>query len=653
MQVVNVLSLLLIALTWLCALRAGYRLSLRCGVNESASAWALACIPPTAGLVCAVHVVMTLSFVTGAAVVTPVPIAVAFGVLGWIGSRVVGRLGGDAQNPSAVKEPPSAEPRMGWLWLPVLCVAGMYAVFFVDAVTRYPTGYDGLHYHLPTAVGWMRTARMDLSLGLLHQSFPENGMIVPFLLAFSKSDRLLTLVHLPKALWVALSIFGLARAVGVGNRAALLGACIALSVPIVVFQSFSSYIDLYAASAWLAALLALTWVARTSDARQRRMLIVLAGLSAGVALGSKTTFLVLVPLLGVVAIAAARMSSKDAVRPGSSPVRAALWFGVACLACSFGWFTRGAIQAGNPVYPLAVEVGGERLLPGVAAREHFPSRPIVRKLARWWDYPWRETKHSGTGYPYSVNNAMGAAYAAFVPVGFVAALWGFITRRERTVERAWMLIYAALSLTGMILLLTLFREMLRFVLPLGLIGAVFGAWLVQRMVDRHPRVVPVLATVAFAVTAAVAVLKPAHALAGRIRGDVWSRAEFYEMPAEVDDLSTGARILNLAELPATYPLYGEDLDREVITALQWEAMLSGRAMSARSLREHGIEYIYLRGPCPNDWPRDLPVTLLGGDGDGPSPRSCVEGRIYRVAESDRRVVHLSAAPQAGPLSNDR
>ncbi len=645
----HVIALTVIAAVWLVAWRTGLRWCRGCGVAERASVWALACVLPTAGLIVSVHLIALISLFFGRALLTPALVAIVFIFLTSLARRWSVRFSEEAG--AGESEPPTsaAPPRLGCWWLPILVVVGMYAVFLGDAVTRYPTGWDGLHYHLLLAVEWARDHAMNLAPGVIHQSFPENGMIVPCLLAFAKLERLLTIVHLPKALLLAAVIFGLVRAVGAGRRGAIAGTCVALSVPIVVFQSFSSYIDLYAAVSWLSALLALVWATRVSTDVQRRGLLIMAGLSAGVALGSKTTYLVLVAMLGIVAVAVEWIRPLNFRRDVRRPARNAVVFGVAALACSAFWFVRGTVQAGNPVYPLAVEIGGRQILPGYTAHEAFTDRGLASRIQRWWDYPWHETRKSGwRGYPYGTGNALGAAYATFVPLGLLAALCSAMRRRRRSVMHDWRFIYTVLVLSGIAILLTIFHEMLRFVLPLVLLAVPVAAVLVDRLVIRAERLTLALLTLSLGVTAAIATLQPAHAFLGRVKSQAWQRAAFYEVPELVDRFEPGTRVLNLASPTLSYALLGRALGNEVVTLEEWGVLLGEDTISTRTLGDNRIDYVYARHPWPRDWPDELPVKLIYDDTDTRRLATTAPTRVYRVTAAP---VRSDEAPV--PVCRDR
>ena len=656
MQTLHLVSLLLIAAAWLVAWRSGCRLARSCGVDDRPSILALGSTLPAAGLIFCVHLIALAALFSGAGLVTPEPVAALFALLAWLGHRQTSkhrsvktsrRRDVETRRPmpqsryvffrrfavSACRPPQafrrflSVFRRLPALYcLPVIVVAGMYALFLLDALTRYPTGYDALHYHLPATVGWMQKGSIDLIYGLMEQSFPENGMMVPLLLSFARLESLIIIAHLPKAILLAAVIYGLSRRLGVSARGALLAACVASSIPIIVFQSFTNYIDLYAASSWLCALLALTWATRVEHEGQRRCLVLIAGLSAGISLGSKTTYFVLVFLLLVVV--GLVCGSKPSAR-----MRYVTSFAAAALVCCGFWLVRGTVQAGNPVYPLAVTIGDQELLPGFSADEIYPKRSFATRVQRWWDYPWREYKINNAGYNYGVNNGLGAAFAAFVPAGFLGVAVGCFRRRQGIAFLTWRRVFVGLALSGGVLLLTIFRETLRFILPLILLMVPVAALLIDRLIARFPKATTLLLTLSLTATACIATLQPAKSLLGRLRDGGWDRAAFYEMPPLVDSLPAGTRILNLVTNEATYPLLGEHLSNVVITSLHWRLLTKGKGISAAALRKHRIDYVCTVEPPPMDWPKDLPLEWASDNSKTRQAPTTTIRTLYRVRPS--------------------
>ncbi|MFQ5462094.1 MAG: glycosyltransferase family 39 protein [Phycisphaerae bacterium] len=645
---------------WLVLLLTAYRWCARVGVHERASRLALALIVPSSALVFSLHTVALASMLLDVAFVSPLSVGLVFALVVYVTTKVLGWQAAPAAGDPDANPGDYAAERTGFWWLPVGLVAAMYGVFLVDAVTRFPIGADALHYHLPVAIEWMQRRRLDLIVGLMHETLPENGMIVPFLMAFSGMEWLFNIAHVPNAVIVVLSIYGLSRAARVGHRASIAAACIAAAVPMVVFQSVSGYIDVYGASFWLASLLAITFATRPGQAGSRPCLLVLAGLAAGLALGSKSTYLVLVAMLGVVVVGAVWVRTRQA-RCRQAAV-AGMIFAGACLPCSFFWLVRGAVQAGNPIYPVGVYLGERELLPGFvpADNPHYKNRSMGEKVSRWWNYPWKEAKHSGSGYPYGRGSGFGAAYAAFVPAGMMLTLFGgmgLLARRfrGRAVRWAadhpepWTVVYLVLSLAGIVLHFSVFREMLRFVLPLVLVAIPLAGVLLDRIGRGVPRAALALICVSLAVSVSIAVLPPAHALAARVRGGIWDRTRFYGLPKAVDELEAGSRILSLASPYATYPLIGSRLQRLAIAPLRWRMLSGGEPLTAAILDEHGIDYIYATAAQVASWPADLPVLRMS---DGQEPPGFVLGEPSLLFKVIPKASRLAAAGVYGAKRRD-
>lgn len=632
----QIISLFVIAITAVIAWRTGKKWCDRCAIDDRVSAATLACILPTAGIVAATHFVGLITLAIDVGIVSPPAIAILFVLITMATNTGVDRFL-PPERALTTANPQKTVALGRWVWVVAIVIA-LYALFFLDAVMRYPTGVDGLHYHLPMAVEWLRTGRMDLVVGLRLQSYSDNGMIVPALVLAAKLESLATVALLPYALIVGASIYALARQIGASVQAAIVSVCVAISIPIVLFQSFSSYIDVYAAASWLSSILAIAWASRATTSKSRYGLILLAGLAAGVALGSKMTYMVLAFFLLLIVVRFEWVSFQPRYHRRPRPVLAALLFCVACVPCSVFWFVRGAVQADNPVYPFAISVAGHEVFPGFSLDDApcYQSRPAGEKLERWWSYPWHETKYSGTGYPYSVNNALGAPYAMLVPLSILAVATGFLRQQRKSWRDRWIVTFAILALAGVASLVTFFRENIRFILPCLLIATPITALLLDRLRLAFPRALPALVTLAFVATATVAGFRPAHAIAGRIRDNVWTRADFYEIPRLIDELPPGSRILNLASPYATYPLLGKRLDLDVISPNHW-AIWTNRNTTAEALYEHNIEYVYYRPVYTNSWREDLPLELLYDDTQQANPLPGPPRRLFRVIPRSNRV----------------
>lgn len=151
-----------------------------------------------------------------------------------------------------------------------------------------PFCWDAWSYHLP----WAAYAHQEGHLGPFNQPcpwvniFPKNTDIL-FLwwIMGTGSDRLANIAQAPFAFAAALSCYVLARRVGARQVDAAIGGMLVFSVPVVVNMMWLSMVDL----AWMGA--ALVSLAFLSHRRLSSTALVLAGLGAGFAIGTKATFI--------------------------------------------------------------------------------------------------------------------------------------------------------------------------------------------------------------------------------------------------------------------------------------------------------------------------------------------------------------------------
>lgn len=630
MYIIEIISILIIAAAGVAAFRVGARLVTACGVDEPVARWALAWVAPNAVVTVGVHAVGLTGLIVDRAILTLPLIAVAVIAVFIAGHAVARRMIGN-HAPFVRPRVSSAErDGLGSPWWAIAVLGGVYVVFLIDAATRYPTGYDGTHYHLPVAIGWMQERAMHLTPGVPHYSSPGNGVIGVLLLSFLRWEKLITLVNVPHAAALACTVHALARATGAGGRAAAATTCVAMSVPMVVFQSVSGYVDVFAAQFYLAALLALVHAARASTPGQRNGLMVLAGIGGGMALGSRISCLATVPLLGIIVVVVAR-TGFGRVRAGTwSIIGAVARFGTGVLVCSGFWFARGAMEAGNPFYPLEIKVAGRVLLPGVDPAACFPERSVVETAAYCTGYPWIESKR-GDGYGYGVDNGTGAAYAAFVPVGMMAAVWGFGRRRFDDPTNSWEGCFAVLAVAGFVLLATLFHGVARYALPFILLAVCAGAPMLERLLRSYRRAVTALLILTVAIGGAAAAFRPAHALMGRIHDGRWSRSAFYEVPPMIDNLPPGSRIAVVSDsaTPLCHALLGADYSNRVYSPAHVKQVL-GDGMTRDALLNSPFDYLFVRDPWLADWPVELPVRIVYNDADSRTSQTTPTTRVYRV-----------------------
>jgi hypothetical protein len=176
-------------------------------------------------------------------------------------------------------------------------LAVAYAAFLVVAVP--PNTYDSMTYHLPRAAQWYETG----GWGVIEHAptdrqnvFPPNaelGILYTFLLA--GSDRLAEAPQLLALLALVLGIGVAARRLGCSTAAAAFAGLLFATFSVVALQATTTQNDLVVASFLVAAVAFLLG--------RRGVDCALAGLAVALALGTKSTAALALPIVALLAIA--------------------------------------------------------------------------------------------------------------------------------------------------------------------------------------------------------------------------------------------------------------------------------------------------------------------------------------------------------------
>ncbi len=622
-----------ILVIWAVGVRWSPSLVAQAGVRRWGSCLAISAILPTAMLLLAVQILGAISLLTDFRFVRPWWIAAIFTAFLYASHLAMRRLGDDDN----LRELPAVRrPVWSWCWcVPVVVLAGTHAVFLIDALSRYPTGYDSVHYHLPAAVSWVQDGALTLPAHSPHFAQAASGDIPAMLLLAGGFEWLVPVVNVPFGLLTALVLFEIAALLGIGVVGRWMVAGLVLSVPMVIYQMYSNYVDLFAASFWLAGLLAVLWATRVSD---RRRLLVLAGLAVGIAAGTRTTYWVMAILLGCVVLLIEYWPRADGGHRWRRMIHSILIFAGCGTVCMWFWPLRAFVTMGNPLYPLSRGDGvwlhgGTPLNDIFAGSQSLASLPFGERVLALLALPWREFKF-GSGYGYGVEDGTGTAFAMLVPLGLLLAA-GTMLRRRRpggVHRRRWMLM--GLVGAGMLLYLTQFRMYTRYSLATILLAVPVAVVGMEWFVRTRPRLTACMATMALLVSGSVAGLQPARDLAGRLRDGNWDRAGFYLTPDFFDVIAPGSVILNSesASETMTYALAGRSLSNRVIDPVQWRRMKVDEDAESWSGRQD-VDYVYARGfgdGLPTGIPDGWKLELILDDSDAPLSPGGPTTRVYRV-----------------------
>lgn len=239
---------------------------------------------------------------------------------------------------------------------------------------------DGPIYHLYFAARWWKDARIFPIASMFGENaatyFPAGGDAwFAWLMVGWGGDRLARVGQAPFLIVAGAAALALARRLGAGMSAAVVAACwFVTSLPLMLF-SVEANVDTIFVAGYMCACY---FGARYALDGGRFADLFVGSLAAGLALGTKPTAVAFIPpLLGLGVLFALG-------RGGPMPVRfaRAATVLVTALIPSGYWFARNIQLAGNPLYPLHVQLFGKVILAGA-----YESSAMVNSqfyIPRWY-----------------------------------------------------------------------------------------------------------------------------------------------------------------------------------------------------------------------------------------------------------------------------
>ena len=232
-----------------------------------------------------------------------------------------------------------------------LVIALVAVIHFADGVRLRldtgMTGFDSTWYHGTFAAGFFQSGNTwdlhHIAPQFLAWFYPQNAEIfhAAGMLAFSR-DLLSPLLNLGWFVGCLLACWCIGRPYKVAPWSLALGA-IVLSLPALSDQAGEARSDVVGIFFLLAAIAVAVnaWSARSDESRSLSTgVLALAGLSAGLAAGTKLNFLL---------PCAALVIGLAAIAPGGARLRALATAGLAALAGGGYWYLRNLAHTGNPL----------------------------------------------------------------------------------------------------------------------------------------------------------------------------------------------------------------------------------------------------------------------------------------------------------------
>ena len=181
--------------------------------------------------------------------------------------------------------------------LPAIAVGVGLVYSAVLAIATPPNDYDTLWYHLSKAAFW----RQDHAVGFVERAndlrldvfTPGAELVSGWAMTLSGNERFAALFQLVGLAATMLAIAGIGRRLGLDRRAAALGALLFASLPVVVLQTSTALNDLALASFLVIVVYFLL--------RESRTHLALGSLALALAVATKATALIALPVLALLA----------------------------------------------------------------------------------------------------------------------------------------------------------------------------------------------------------------------------------------------------------------------------------------------------------------------------------------------------------------
>jgi hypothetical protein len=207
--------------------------------------------------------------------------------------------------------------------------------------------------------------------------FPANGDLwFTWLMVAWGGDRLARVGQVPFLLAATMAVYQMVRSLQVSKSSALVACAWFVGLVPLLLWSFEAIVDTIVAAGYLCACAFLLEFAR------RRVgvgALVVAGLSAGLAMGSKMTSAVFVfPLLALGMVAILRSQARNRVRL----LHGLVFLACTIIACGF-WWIRNTALTGNPLYPAHIVAFGRVWLRGWYGPEAMSKSPFYIPR-EWW-----------------------------------------------------------------------------------------------------------------------------------------------------------------------------------------------------------------------------------------------------------------------------
>jgi len=563
-------------------------------------------------LTVAFHILAVLAALTGKSLVTPGNLVIVTALLGaasWgaRARRIARRRRSNTEEPASS---PKVRPRARLnstdsvaVLVLVLVLAALLASAVASGLSAPPRGWDVLTYHLPRAVSWLQHGDLG-AYGPEAAFYPGNAELLVLMGLFTGTDRLVPLTQAPFLLLAALALFALARTIGARRWSAAVASLVFIASPMAFFHSTVAKNDLIIAALVLSGVLFLLRSLEPDSRRNTRVWeISLAGLSLGLAAGTKYTILPFVAVLTLIVVTLILVRGARIPAPARGArihrdtVRTIAVFAVCLALPSAFWYVRNLLVTGSPVAPLLLSES--TALPEGWIEQQFQ---FVTSVVQWWAQPLID-RQSGT---YTGSAGFGAAFGMLYIPAIVIYLESVVakgTAPELRRKRGALLVaivfgVAAWWFGGF--------HLPRYLLPMVALACAPLALLLET-VKRRARVALlslVVVALAFSAAETMRIVYRDGDLTWSNLGGV-ERKEFYRVPDVIEELPVGTKIMLLRVFDEDfyfgtfrYPLVGRLPGNDIVMEADIDFRVSLADMEPAAahglLVEAGVDYVFMR-----------------------------------------------------------
>ena len=504
------------------------------------------------------------------------------------------------------------------------------SIFAVNLITGFPRGYDALMYQFLVATRWLQ----DQSLRIPSTSTIDwqyclsgNGNIGMLLMMQGGLQNLITAMNIVASCMATCAIYVMAFKLSKHRSAALLAAIVFLTIPIVLNQTFSGYVDLFGAAFIIVGigifLYRLEPPPKNNQNRWYAISVFLSGCAWGIAIGTKQIYFVYAFVC--FSVAALTIIYETRLRY-SKCIKLLLVMSIGVFLPSYFWFLRAFEATGNPFYPLSINFS-HWIIPAVVrpagmTPSGYADEKFVRSTLEWFIYPWIEYK-GGIGFIYTDDSGLGAAFASIIVVSVFFS--GFLSVKNRCEKTSGLHFTALVTLIFMLLIWWFVLDRVpRFAIPAFAVACALSAPVLSTLIRANSVLFKVLVVSSVAVTCFILVSDPAYQLLKRLNCGILQRSCEYRYPSLIDELPEGSVVWNRGHELNNFPLAGENLSNKVIPKY-WGAYCSTQEL----IENEKVDYIVSSGGIPCD-DCNLFANLIYEDQNPGSDKIYHNWRIWEV-----------------------